>query len=467
MTHITLDADYLVIGAGAMSMAFVDTMLTESDSRFVIVDRRHMPGGHWNDAYSFVRLHQPSSFYGVNSRALGSDRIDETGSNAGFYELASGAEVTAYFEQVMRETFLPSGRVQYFPMCEFVGDAQFKSLLSGDEYTVNVRNKTVDGTYYQTSVPATHKRPFAVSDDASCITPNDLPRRAHEFQNFVILGGGKTAMDTCLWLLEHGAPEDSLTWVVPRDSWLTNRATTQPGAAFFQGSIGGFALQLEAMRDATSVEDLFLRLERAEQLFRIDTNTMPTMFHFATISEGEVEQLRRIKNVVRGRRVSEVSAANMVMSDGAEISVPPGALYIDCTASAVPFREPKPTPIFQDDLITLRAVRAPLVSFSAALIGFVEASFDNVSEKNKLCTAIDLSDTPKQWTGVFAKNMINQNVWGQEPKVRDWLRSARLDPFGSTISQFAGASPENGEIMRRIGETAIPAVMNLMKIAEE
>ena len=93
-----IEADYLVIGTGAVGMTFVDTMLDETDATFIMVDRHHMPGGHWNDAYPFVRLHQPSSFYGVASTNLGSDRIDETGSNKGFYELASGAEVCACFE---------------------------------------------------------------------------------------------------------------------------------------------------------------------------------------------------------------------------------------------------------------------------------------------------------------------------------------------------------------------------------
>jgi hypothetical protein len=33
--------------------------------------------------YPFVRLHSPSAFYGVNSLALGVDRIDGVGENAG------------------------------------------------------------------------------------------------------------------------------------------------------------------------------------------------------------------------------------------------------------------------------------------------------------------------------------------------------------------------------------------------
>ncbi|MEL7220498.1 MAG: hypothetical protein AAGJ93_04215 [Bacteroidota bacterium] len=35
----TLEADYLIIGCGAMAMAFVDTLLTETDASIIIVDR--------------------------------------------------------------------------------------------------------------------------------------------------------------------------------------------------------------------------------------------------------------------------------------------------------------------------------------------------------------------------------------------------------------------------------------------
>ena len=34
-----LQTDYLVIGAGAIGMAFVDTLLTDTDAQIVIVDR--------------------------------------------------------------------------------------------------------------------------------------------------------------------------------------------------------------------------------------------------------------------------------------------------------------------------------------------------------------------------------------------------------------------------------------------
>ena len=77
-----IETDYLVVGAGATGMIFVDELLTHSNARIVMVDRRFRPGGHWNDAYPFVRLHQPSAFYGAGSRELGSRRIENRGPNA-------------------------------------------------------------------------------------------------------------------------------------------------------------------------------------------------------------------------------------------------------------------------------------------------------------------------------------------------------------------------------------------------
>src|SRR5664280_1240661 len=95
------ETDYLVVGAGAAAMAFLDTLLSETDARILLVDRRHKPGGHWNNAYPFVGLHQPAAFYGVASRELSEWRKDETGLNAGFYSLSTDAEVLDHFDKVM------------------------------------------------------------------------------------------------------------------------------------------------------------------------------------------------------------------------------------------------------------------------------------------------------------------------------------------------------------------------------
>src|SRR5215510_12265383 len=117
----TLSADYLVVGAGASGVAFVDSILSHSDADVVLVDRRHRAGGHWLDAYPFVRLHQPSANDGVNSRVLGTNRIDEIGPNAGYYERATASEICDYYNRVL-EDFVATGRVTFLPMSNHEGE---------------------------------------------------------------------------------------------------------------------------------------------------------------------------------------------------------------------------------------------------------------------------------------------------------------------------------------------------------
>ena len=75
-----IETDYLVVGAGAAGMTVTDALLTHGDASVTLIDRRHAPGGHWRDAYPFVRLHQPSAFYGVDSVPLGKRRLSGLGS---------------------------------------------------------------------------------------------------------------------------------------------------------------------------------------------------------------------------------------------------------------------------------------------------------------------------------------------------------------------------------------------------
>ena len=220
------------MGAGAAGMAFADSVLTETEATLVIVDRRDRPGGHWNDAYPFVRLHQPASYYGVNSAPLGSGTIDQIGLNAGFHTLAAGTEVVSHYDLTMRQRFLPSGRVQYLPMSEVGDDRVVTSLLSGKRCSVHAR-RFVDATYSRMRIPSTTPPTYTIAPGAACIPLNDLPRAAPAYDDFVVIGAGKTGMDACIWLLENGADPDRIRWIVPRDSWILNRANFQPGDDFF------------------------------------------------------------------------------------------------------------------------------------------------------------------------------------------------------------------------------------------
>jgi hypothetical protein len=465
---LQIDTDYLVIGSGAAGMAFADTLLTETDAHITIVDRHGKPGGHWNDAYPFVTLHQPSAFYGVNSLQLGSGSKDTRGLNEGLFELASGPEISGYYDRVMNQQLLPSGRVAYHPLCNYIGDGVFESLLSGQKTQVNVRRKRVDASYYSPPVPSTHKPGFSVAAGVDLVAPNALPglwARIAAGQprpsRFVVLGAGKTAMDACIWLLQSGADPASVQWVVPRDSWLVNRVTTQPAPEFFMDTIGNQAEQMAALAAATSIEDLFLRLEACGMLLRVDPNRMPSMFHFATVSRAEIDVLRRIANVVRMGRVQALEAGRMVLDQGS-VAVEPGALFIDCTASAV---EPRAAqPVFQGDKIVLQVVRLPQPTFSAALIAYVEAHYGTDTEKNRLCGSIPFPNQMKDYPRSMMVGMWNQAQWGQDKALRSWIRESRLDGFGKLIASAPKDDADKQAVIARLREQAMAAMANLPRL---
>ena len=171
-----LDTDYLIIGGGAAGMAVADVLFAETDASIVIVDRRSNPGGHWNDAYPFVRLHQPSANYGVHSRPLGDELgRDASPLNRGCLERATSAEIVAYYERLLAD-LVASGRVRFLPAHDHTGEVdglhRVESLLGGASASVRVRRKVVDATAMCTSVPATRTPTFTVARGVRCIPPN-------------------------------------------------------------------------------------------------------------------------------------------------------------------------------------------------------------------------------------------------------------------------------------------------------
>ncbi len=427
----TIEADYLVVGAGAMGMAFIDTLVSETEARVVLVDRNHQPGGHWTMAYPFVRLHQPSAFYGVNSLNLGSNTIDQVGWNQGLYELATAGEVCAYYDHIMRQQLLPTGRVSYFPMSEYRGGGRF-TTLAGDDYTVIVARRIVDATYMHVTVPAMRPPPYEVAPGVACVPPNDLPRlAAHE--RYVIVGAGKTGIDTCLWLLSQGIAPDRLTWIMPRDSWLLDRATIQPGPQFADRIKANFTAQLLAIRDAVSIEDLFVRLENAGVLLRINPEIRPTMYRCATVTRAELEQLGRITDVVRMGHLQRVESDKLVL-DGGDVTIDAPAVYVDCTADGA--EKVPATDVFDAGRITLQSVRGCQQVFSAALIAHVEASYPDDTVKNRLCAPVEHPDTDLDWVRNTLADYRNQLRWFDDPDLTAWLFGARLDLFGHLIGHL-------------------------------
>ena len=420
MTRI-VHADYLMVGAGAAGMAFTDALIDHADVRVAMVDRRHSVGGHWLDAYPFARLHAPSAFYGVASTSLGGGQVQEGGPEAGLCVRASMPQILAYYGNVLDDRMLNSGKVEFFAGCEYVGSRRFVSRISGEAFEVPTRCRIVDGRFMSPDIPSVTPPPFDVADDARVIAVNDLARVSEAPSDYVVVGSGKTATDACIWLLARGVDPGSICWVRPREPWMIDRAVVDPDPVRM-AEIG--AAVMEAAVVSRSVDDMFLRLEDAGIMIRIDVLVNPTMAKVPMLATWELEQLRTIENVVRLGHVRRVERGRMVFA-GHSVEIAEDAIVVHCAASGLKY--PPTVPIFRRSAITLQ----PIVSFpcfSAALAGYVEATRGDDADKNALCLPTSLSNTLPEWAAMNVKNAQAEASFTSQPDVRAWANAVPLNP---------------------------------------
>lgn len=467
------ETDYLIVGAGAVGLAFADTLIDEDpDCHITIVDKHAKPGGHWNDAYPFVALHQPSATYGVNSMEMCPDKVDTEGHNAGMYPLAKHAEILAYYGKLMNERLIPSGRVSYRPLTEYRDGAdgvhKVRGILSGEERTITVRRKLVDATWFQTSVPSTHTPPFEIAEGTRFMVPGDLPGLWKQSDNlpdrYIILGGGKTAMDAAVWLIESGVPADTIGWVRPRDSWMFNRANLQPAHARIEGLMDFQVALCECANSSETGDEMMAKLGERGMVLRIDETVTPKMFHFAVISQGEVDMMRQITQVYRQGHVTRIEPGRMHFADEA-VDLPENTLFIDCTATAVPFDVREGTkPFFQGDVITLQLAQTPFVPYSAALAAFIEANFETDEEKNALVPPAPLTDTTDTYPYAVMANLMSTGILSNNPKTNEFNNRSRLHPTGPAIAKMMAEGDPRLASLSKIGEVIrenMPGVIRL------
>jgi len=272
-----------------------------------------------------------------------------------------------------------------------------------------------------------------------------------------VIGGGKTGMDACLWLLDHGMEADRIYWIIPRDAWWMDRAKLQFTSEYFDESIGFMTDQMEVLSEAQSVDDLCERFEARNVSFRIDPTVKPTMS--GTIGELHA---RQIKTVVRGR-VGSISKGEMRLDYGS-VTMPADTLYIDCSARGIP---QKPTvTIFEGTRITLQWVKAVRPTFSAALIGYVAAHYQDNDRKRQLCTPMSPPREPFDWLRMLAISLENHKQWAGEPELQRWIVALRLDPATSLPGLVSDDDGSAKALLVRYRQAAQAGAANLATLLE-
>ena len=413
--------DYLVVGSGAMGLAFVDTLLTElvqkpsssqsassTSCRVVLVDRHRAPGGHWNDDYDFVKLHQPSVVYGVNSQQLEGNWMKcLLGGILPWSHRASKPELLEYYQSVV-DGWISKGALRYYPNSNYdfsqaPADGATRifttSAASDDDnnssttYRVAVHEKIVDAVRGECVIPATCPPVYKVDPSVTLWTPNQVVAsksteasssswlgslfsskvRPNSPRKYVVIGCGKTGMDTVVYLqTELRVPPEDIFWVVSRDVWMLNRSSSGP-SAYTQALLRANGNHEQAVDD----------MEQQGHLLRLDPKVRPTAsFRFPTVSKDELVYIRKIDQKIRRGRVSSISVENGSLCLNFEGSGDPylfdgsadDFVVVHCACPG-PFNGYRPHPIFEsDDLLTLTAVFAPPIPLSGAAIAWVEAS---------------------------------------------------------------------------------------------
>ncbi len=452
----TVEADYLVVGAGAMGMGFVDSLLShDPQARVAMVDRRSGVGGHWRAAYPFVRLHQASGFYGVASTLLGGGRLQTSGPEAGLSERADQPTICGYYDALLASRF--ADRVSFFPGHEHLGGRAFASLESGAVLEVPEACRVVDARYLAPDIPAESPPRFAVAPDAHVVPVGDLPSLESEPSEYVVVGSGKTATDAVVWLLSRGVDPDSVCWVRPRDPWMLNRAVVQPSPEIYLAMV---ATTMSLAATAPSLDALFLGLEEAGIMHRVDPSVRPTMAKAPTLGTWELDLLRSVGDVVRLGHLTSVSRG--LLTFGAEsVRVAPDAVVVDCAADGL--KNPPLLPIWEPEAITLQPVRAGFPCFGAALAGYVEATRSGDEEKNAVCRPSSYGNSLADWARMNVLGLRNSALFSAEPDLADWNSRCALNP--SRVAPDHPSSPGLDDARARLAEHVGPGVARLAELA--
>ena len=435
-----LECDYLVIGAGTASLAFVDTLITYShNATVIIVDRNASPGGHWVHAYPFVRLHQQGCSYGVNSRTLGTLRGKKQIEVYDMNDRATGKEICEYYDQVVK-SFIATKRVKVFFNSEYSCEEGSHTIASKDGQAFKVACGKLVNCLTKVEVPSMRKAPFPVHE-CVCMKPiNDLPKavKSGTFDKYVVIGAGKTGSDAIMHLLENNVSPEFITWIVSRDVWYLLRdgwmPKSRPKGEFWKITLNTIFGPIIA---ASSVKESFLNLEKAGSVGRLDPNgPFPKVFKGPTITKGDLDMLRTVKNVIKLGRVTSITLDEIVLESGRTIISHKDTFVVDCMAENIyGYLDFEPDfQTFKPNLIELGPPAFLLnPSLTSTLIGYLEATFHDDSVKNSF-----IYHLPKQKheclltafiIGVYTHLKTHEQVAKYKP-LEKFIIESRTNPDG-------------------------------------
>ena len=215
---------------------------------------------------------------------------------------------------------------------------------------------------------------------------------------------------------------------------------------------------MQAAVAAASLEDLFIRMEAADIMVRIDRSVTPTMAKTPTLATWELERLRTIEHVVRLGHVRLVERGRITLAAGS-VAIAEDALVVHCAASGLKY--PPPVSIWGPSAITPQPIRTGFPCFGAALTGYVEATREDDAEKNRLCPPTPYANTLAEWANINVLGTRAAMSFGSEPDIKAWADKVALNP-----ARIPPEHPGSAELDDALGRLQTHVRPGLAKLAE-
>jgi len=248
---------------------------------------------------------------------------------------------------------------------------------------------------------------------------------AADSRDFVIIGAGKTGMDAVVYLLRNQVEQQRIHWIMPNDPWVIRRDYMDPTRMDKQ------MIDLKLWQNVNDLQQLVLiSEEKGSMLARLDPKVVPKTFKAATLSDGEIELLRSVKDVIRHGRVQAVGASEITWQNGSPAWVYPAGkdmVFVDCSANGLLARPPRP--IFEDDGLTLQSIFMAQTCPSGAVIGWLECNAHDLSaeQKNKTVIPCPHPSTPRDLVKAILLDLRNKFHLGNVKGFSSFWHSSRLN----------------------------------------
>lgn len=366
-----LRADLCVVGTGvaALNALAVASGYLQKGQRVVVIERRARAGGMWNDAYPFVRLHQPHGLFTAGSVRWQGDRPRSY--------LATREEVLDHFSHILD---VVRTRLEL--------DERYGWEFTDHEERdgrVLVRARSADGELLEVDAAKLVKgfgvevQPDAplefTSDRIRSVAPSTIVERREELyaseEPIWIVGGGKTAMDTA-HLLVTEAPGREVHMIIGGGTFFGKRDRLFPdGRERWRAQATPNMLQAAVARrfDGTNEADVRRWLH---EKYGIGLVPEAKNYFFGILSEAENATIGRgLTSTVRGYLADvrdQGDKTELVFRSGETREVPPGTWVVNCTGLITPVDrayEPYSSPSGNVLTLSLRSATVLLSSFMA------------------------------------------------------------------------------------------------------